>query len=107
MWAKIERSCAQPERAATLMPHFKALLWESSILLLPSPNCKAYPIAILLHAQCAIYAPSPTPPLYAIHNTIFVMAISCQGQVERETAVRGLNQFCAITVDPGVSLDTP
>ena len=29
--------------------HFKALLWESIILVLPLPICKAYPIAILMH----------------------------------------------------------
>jgi len=44
------------------------------------PTCKAYPIAILLHAHCAIYAPPPTPLVYAIHNTLLVMAISCKGQ---------------------------
>ena len=47
----------------------------------PSLTCKAYPIAILLHAHCAIYAPQPTPLLYAIHHTILVMAISCKGQI--------------------------
>jgi len=40
---------------------FKALLWESIILLLPPPTCKAYPIATLLHDHCAIYAPPSTP----------------------------------------------
>jgi len=32
--------------------HFKALLWESIIRLLPPPTCKAYPMAILLHDHC-------------------------------------------------------
>jgi len=27
----------------------------------PPPTCKAYPIAILLHDHCAIYAPPPNP----------------------------------------------
>jgi len=45
------------------------------------PTRKAYPIAILLHARCAIYAPPPTPLLYAIHHTILVITISCIGQV--------------------------
>jgi len=39
------------------------------ILLLPLPTCKAYPIAILLHAHCAIYSHQPTPLFmpYTIH----------------------------------------
>jgi len=44
----------------------------------PPPTCKAYPIAILLHDHCAINAPPATPPLNAIHHTIWVMAISCK-----------------------------
>ena len=40
-----------------ILSHFKALLWESIILVLPPPNCNAYPIAILLHAHFAIYVP--------------------------------------------------
>jgi len=28
----------------------------------PLPTCKAYPIAILLHDHCAIYAPPTDPP---------------------------------------------
>jgi len=46
-----------------LLFHFTALVWESSILVLASLTCKAYPIAILLHDHCAIYTPPPTPPL--------------------------------------------
>jgi len=45
----------------------------------PPPICKAYPIAVLLHVYCAIYTLPPTPILYANHNTILVMAISCKG----------------------------
>ena len=44
------------------------------------PTCKAYPIVIRLHDHYAIYPPLPTPPLYAIHHTILVMAISRKGQ---------------------------
>jgi len=40
--------------------HFKALLWESIILCMPPATCKVYPIAILLHNHCTIYAPPPT-----------------------------------------------
>ena len=65
-----------------ILYRFKALLWESIMLLFPPPTCKAYPIAILLHAHCAIYALPPTPLLYAIHHTILVMAISCKGQAQ-------------------------
>jgi len=61
--------------------HFKALLWVSIIFLLPPPTCKAYPIAILLHDHCAIYARPLTPPIFALHHAILVMAISCKGQV--------------------------
>jgi len=60
--------------------HFKALLCESIILLFPPPTCKAYPITILLYAHFAIYAPPPTPRLYAMHHTLLAMPISCKGQ---------------------------
>jgi len=46
------------------------------------PTCKSYPIAILVYAHFAIYAPPQTNNLlYAIHYTILAMAISCKGQV--------------------------
>jgi len=51
-----------------------------SFLCCPPQTCNAYPVAILLHAHCAMYAPPPTLPVYAIHHTILVMAISCKGQ---------------------------
>jgi len=53
------------------------LYCESLSSFYPPPTCKAYPIAILLHDHCAIYAPPLTPLLYAIHHTALVMAISC------------------------------
>jgi len=56
------------------------LLWESIIRFLPPTTCKAYPIAILLHDVCAIYAAPSTPPLYGIYHTILVVVISCEGQ---------------------------
>jgi len=46
-----------------ILYRFKALLWESIIFLPPPPFCKAYPIAILFHDHCAIYALLPTPLL--------------------------------------------
>jgi len=45
-----------------ILSHFKAVLWESLILVLPPSICEAYPIAILLHAHCATYAPPTDPP---------------------------------------------
>ena len=51
-----------------ILIYFNALLWESIILLLPPrPIYKAYPVAILLHDHCAIYAPPPTP-LFLCHT---------------------------------------
>jgi len=52
----------------------------------PTPH-SAYPIAILLHGHCAIYALPPTPLLYAIHHTILVMTVSCKGQLGGCTCV--------------------
>ena len=51
-----------------------------SFLCCPLQTCNACPVAILVHGHCAIYAPPPTLPLYAIHHTLLVMAISlCKG----------------------------
>jgi len=50
--------------------HFKALLWEAIIPLLPPSTYEAYPSALLWHDHCAIYAPPPTPPFYATHHTM-------------------------------------
>jgi len=60
--------------------HFKALLLESILLLLPLSACIAVPFAILLHDRYAIYTPPSTLPFYAMHHTILIMAISCKGQ---------------------------
>ena len=76
-----ERSALLPLSLYKILFRFKALLWESIILVLPPSTCKAYPIAILLHDHCAIYALPPTSLSYAIHHTILVMAISCKGQL--------------------------
>jgi len=60
--------------------HFNAVLWESIILLLPPATCKAYPIVLHYCTTITQYTPPlPTPPFYAIHHTILVMAISCEG----------------------------
>jgi len=55
-------------------------MWESIILLSPPPTCIARTIAILLHVYCARNDAPLAPPLYAIHYTIWVMAISCKDQ---------------------------
>jgi len=78
----------------TILFDFKALSAESIILLLPPPTCKAYTIALLLHDHCAIYARPPTPPLYGIHHTILVMAMSCKGQVALEGVYRYRHTLC-------------
>jgi len=64
----------------TILFCFKALSWESIILVCLHPTCKACPIAILSHDHWAIYALLPSPLLYAVNHTILVMAISCKGQ---------------------------
>jgi len=42
---------------------FKALFGSQSSFFCPPPTCKAYPIAIPLHAHCAVYAPQSIPLL--------------------------------------------
>jgi len=70
----------------TILFHFKAVLWSLSSFDCHPPTCNAYRIAILLHAHChcAIYAPPPTLPLYAIHHTILLMAVSRKGQAAHQ-----------------------
>ena len=41
---------------------FEALSWESIILVLPPPTCKAYPIAILVHDPLRNVRPPIRPP---------------------------------------------
>jgi len=60
--------------------YFEAFVHKSIILLLPTATCIARTIAMPLHVYCAIYEAPPTPHLYAMHNTILVMAILCKGQ---------------------------
>ena len=57
----------------------RLLCTNQSTFCCPSPTCIAYRIAILLHDYCAVYPPT-TPILYAIHHTLLVMAVSCEGQ---------------------------
>ena len=52
--------------------YFKAFVHERIIPFLPLPICSAHTIARLLHDYCAIYDPSLTPLLYAIHHTKLV-----------------------------------
>jgi len=65
-----------------ILYHFKALLWKSIILFLPPPNLQSLPYRCC--TPIARYTtPRPTPPLYAIHHNVLVMAISCKGQTIR------------------------
>ena len=55
---------------------------ESTILVTPLPTCMVHTIAILLRDYCAIHDPPTISLLFAIRNTILVVAISisCNGQ---------------------------
>ena len=64
--------------------YFEAFVHESIMLLSP-PTCTARTIEILLHVYCAIYARPLTPPFFARHPRILVMAISCKGQAVEST----------------------
>ena len=62
--------------------YFAAFMWKTIILLLTLPP----ELPALLRYYCMSIAqdttpPRPPPPLYALHYTILVMAISCKGQV--------------------------
>ena len=63
--------------------HFKALLWESIILLLPSSHLQSPPYCITIARPLRNIRPPPTLLLYAIHHTRLVMAISCKGETLR------------------------
>jgi len=55
------------------------------------PTCKAYPILQYYCTTIAQHTPPPTDaPLYAIHHTILVIAISCKGQPSLAVARTGL-----------------
>jgi len=49
----------------------KLLLWESIILALPPPTCKAYTFAIPLHDHCAKYDTLPRPSVYMPYTIHF------------------------------------
>jgi len=61
--------------------HFNALLRA-----IAPPTCNAHTIAIALHDCCARHAPPPTLLVYAVHRTMLVMAIVCNGQVSRRVS---------------------
>jgi len=67
----------------TILFHFKASLWESIILLCPPPPAKPTRLQYYCTAIAQYTPPHRPPPLYAIHHTILVMAISCKGQIGR------------------------
>jgi len=74
------RSRSPEIRLYKILFYFKALLWESIILLLPLPPAKP----TLLQYYCTTIAQYTTPPVtsrvYAIYHAILGMAISCKGQ---------------------------
>jgi len=47
----------------------------------PTPLTKPTLLQILLHDHSAMYGPPPTPPVYTIHHTILVTAISFKAQL--------------------------
>jgi len=61
--------------------YFEAHVHESIIFYCSLPTRIAHTIALRLHDYCAMYDAPPTPPLYVIHHTMLVMAISCKGQL--------------------------
>ena len=73
-------SCEGQLSLHKILFHFKALLWESIISLLPLLTCKAYFLSYYCTTIAQYIPPTPTPSFYAIHHTILVMAISCKGQ---------------------------
>jgi len=65
---------------------FNAFVNEPTIISLSPPARKAHTVAIVLRDYCARYTPPPTLRVYAIHHTILVIAISCEGQTICHTA---------------------
>jgi len=65
--------------------YFKVFFCTSeSYFSCPSPSASALPthtVAVLLHEYCAINDPPQASRLYAIHHTILVITISCNGQL--------------------------
>jgi len=61
--------------------YFKTLLWESIILSLPPSHLQSLPYCNTIARPLRNIRPTPaTLLLYAIHHTLLVMAISCEGQ---------------------------
>ena len=61
--------------------HFKAFLWAFIILFLPPPHLQRLPYCnAITRLHCNIRPPPTPPPLYAIHHTLLVMEILCEGQ---------------------------
>jgi len=80
----------RPLQDIRLLQSFLALITHPGIA---SPTCIAHTIAIPLHDFCAIYDPSPAVLSNAIHHTILVTAISCNGQVLTPRVDRRLGQL--------------
>jgi len=60
--------------------YFEAFLWES-IFHLFLPHMQSLPYCnTIVRLLRKIRPPPPTPPFYAIHHTMLVMAMSCKGR---------------------------
>jgi len=58
--------------------YFDSFVHESIVLSFLPPICIGHTVAILLRASWAVYDPSSTSLLYALHHTILVKTISCE-----------------------------
>jgi len=54
-------------------------LWTNQSSVHRAPPCITHTVAMLLQYNCAIFEPPSTPRFYAIHHTIFCIAISRKG----------------------------
>jgi len=90
-WSRIpEGSRVSP---CKILFYFKALLWESIILLLALPHLQSLPYCNTIGRPFRNIRPPPTPLSYAIHHTILAMAISCKGQVKRREDTAGVREL--------------
>jgi len=87
--------------------HFKALLWESIILVLSPPTCKqSLPYCMHYYCYCmtiAQYTSPPTDPSFLCHTPYNIgdaNAISCKGQGAPASADNGRNGCIGACCDP-------
>jgi len=100
--ARADERRGTSQRPDKIMFHFKALLWESIIVLLPPPTCKAYPPCNAIASPFRNIRPPTDPLLYAIHHTILAMTILCKGQHARPPLIFPMPAVCAESMNGGV-----